>query len=103
MMIRQDTDAIAKADLFGDAAQSAKDGVLAGRARKAGEEVVLDEPQVVEAHLVGEFTLRQGFFVQFVPVNLRPFELTITHIDFLSVGPRASPRPVTSSHAGHAT
>src|SRR2546425_2574330 len=30
-------------------------------------------------------------------------ELTITHIDFLSVWPHASPRPVTSSHAGHAT
>src|SRR5882762_429243 len=28
--------------------------------------------------------------------------LTITHIDFLSVWPRASPRPTTSSHAGHA-
>ena len=29
--------------------------------------------------------------------------LTITHIDCLSVWPRASPRPATSSHAGHAT
>src|SRR2546425_13009067 len=29
--------------------------------------------------------------------------LTITHIDFLSVWPRASPRPAMSSHAGHAT
>src|SRR6266446_9115991 len=30
-------------------------------------------------------------------------ELTITHIDFLSVWPRASPRPATLSPAGHAT
>src|SRR5712691_10859555 len=33
----------------------------------------------------------------------RLHSLTITHIDFLSVWPHASPRPVTSSHAGHAT
>src|SRR2546428_1881857 len=30
-------------------------------------------------------------------------QLTITQIDFLSVWPRASPRPATSSPAGHAT
>src|SRR6266446_1177093 len=30
-------------------------------------------------------------------------ELTITHIDFLRVWPRASPRPATLSPAGHAT
>ncbi len=29
--------------------------------------------------------------------------LTITHIDCLSVWPRASPRPAMSNHAGHAT
>ena len=32
-----------------------------------------------------------------------PEQLTIIHIDFLSAWPHASPRPVTSSHAGHAT
>src|SRR5437879_5870041 len=35
--------------------------------------------------------------------GLLPPPLTITHIDFLSVWPRASPRPAMSSHAGHAT
>src|SRR5213592_3529558 len=39
------------------------------------------------------------------PLTLTPSrrELTITHIDFLSVWPRASLRPAMSSHAGHAT
>src|ERR1700704_317185 len=40
---------------------------------------------------------------RFPPTITRLFGLTITHIDFLSVWPRASPRPATSSPAGHAT
>src|SRR6266487_3758492 len=35
--------------------------------------------------------------------RLLVIHLTITHIDFLSVWPRASLRPAMSSHAGHAT
>jgi hypothetical protein len=57
MMVGQDTDPIANADLLGDAAEGAKEGVLARRAREAREEVVFDKPEVVEPHLVGEFAL----------------------------------------------
>src|SRR6266446_227694 len=81
MMIGQDTDTVANADLLGDPAEGAKEGVLAGRAREAGEEMVLNEPEVVEPHLVGEFALRQRFLVQRVPVNGRALERTLTFVE----------------------
>ena len=69
MVVGQDADAVADTDVFGDAAQRAKDGVLAGRAGEPGKEVVFHEPDIVETHLVGQFTLGQGFLVKRVPVN----------------------------------
>ena len=77
MVVRQDTDAVADADVFGDAAQRAKEGVLAGGAGKAGQEVVFHEPDIVETHLVGQFALGQGFLVKGVPVNSRAFVGTL--------------------------
>ena len=74
VMVGQDAHAVADADLLGEAAEGAKERVLAWRAREAREEVVFDEPEVVEPHLVGEFALRQRFFVQRVPVNLGALE-----------------------------
>ncbi len=56
-MIGQDADAVADADLFGNAAEGAKNGILARRSGEAREEVVLDKPRVVKPYLVGEFTL----------------------------------------------
>ena len=70
MMVGQDADAVADADLLGDAAQSAEDGVLRRRAGEAGEEVVFHEPEVVKPHLVGQLALFQCFLVKGVPVNL---------------------------------
>ena len=80
-MVGQDTDAVADADLLGDAAEGAKERVVTRRARKAREEVVFDEPEVVEPHLVGEFALRQRFFVECVPVNLRALEGALAFVE----------------------
>ena len=65
---------------LGDAAQGAEHGVLARRAGKAGEEVVLDEPQVVKAHLVGQFALLQRLFVEFVPIDLGALKRPLTFV-----------------------
>ena len=59
VMVGQDADAVADADLFGDAAQGAENSVLGGGAGKAGQEVVFHKPEVVEPNLVGEFALLQ--------------------------------------------
>jgi hypothetical protein len=80
-MVGQDAHAIADADLFSDAAEGAKKGILARRAREAREEVVFDKPEVVEPHLVGEFALGECFFVQRVPVNLRALEGALTFVE----------------------
>ena len=81
MMVGQDTHAVADADLLGDAAEGTKKGVLARRAREPREEVVFDEPEIVEPHLVGEFALGECFFVQRVPVNLRALEGALTFVE----------------------
>jgi hypothetical protein len=54
VVIRQDHDPEAQPDALGQAAQGAEEHLRAGRHREAGQEVVLDEPEGVEAHLVGE-------------------------------------------------
>ena len=73
-MVGQDADAVADADLLGDAAQRAEHGVLGGRAGEAGEEVVFHEPEVVKPHLVGQFALFQCFLVEGVPIDLGALE-----------------------------
>ena len=81
MMVGQDAHAVADADLFGEAAEGTKERVLARRARETREEVMFDEPEVVEPHLVGEFALRQRFFVERVPVDLRAREGALAFVE----------------------
>ena len=81
MMVGQDAHAIADADLLGDAAEGTKKGVLARRARETREEVVFDEPEVVEPYLVREFALRQRFFVERVPINLGALKRALAFVE----------------------
>ena len=73
-MVRQDVDAEADPDPFGDLAQRAEDDLGARRAGEAGQEVVLDEPEGVKADLVGQRALFERLLVQAVPVDAGAFE-----------------------------
>src|SRR5262249_1931993 len=79
----------------GHLAECAEQNLRARRAREAREEVVLDEPQVVEAHLVGQHALLERFLVELVPVDVVAFERTLCLVEQaeshrgISWGPRA--------------
>jgi len=74
VVVRQDVDAEADPDSFCDLAQGAEDDLGARRAGEPGQEVVLDEPEGVEADLVGQRALLERLLVQAVPVNAGTFE-----------------------------
>ncbi len=62
VMVGQDHHAEAKADTLGQAAQGPEDHLRAGGHGEARQEVVLHEPNIVPAHLVGQDTLLNGLF-----------------------------------------
>ena len=70
MVVGQDDDAKAQADALGQLAQRAENNFRAWRHAEGGEEVVLDEPDVIEAHLVGQADLLDGFLDDGVVVQL---------------------------------
>ena len=63
MMVGQNADAVSNPNLLGDAAEGAKDRILTGRTGESGQEVMLHKPEVIEANLVGQLALIQGFFI----------------------------------------
>ena len=71
VMVGQDDHAKAQADVFGEAAQRAENNFRAGRRRKGGEEVVFDEPHIVEAHFVGQDALLDSFLDYGVVIQSR--------------------------------
>ena len=75
--MRQDGHAEANPDLLGYLAQCAHQDLWAGRAGEARKEVVLHEPEVVEANLVGQFALLQGLLIQGIPVDFGALEGTL--------------------------
>ena len=62
VMVWQDDDPEPQPDALGELAQGAEDDLRAGRHRKAGEKMVLDEPDVIKPHLIGQDALLDGFF-----------------------------------------
>src|SRR5262249_60601192 len=70
----RDAHAEADPDPPGHLAQRAQQHLRTRRAREAREEVVLDEPQVVEAEPVGQHALLEGLLVELVPVDIGAFE-----------------------------
>src|SRR5262249_61949321 len=68
-------------DAPGHLAQRAQEDLRARRAREAREEVVLDEPQVVEAHLVGEHALLERLLVELVPVDVGALEGSLRFVE----------------------
>jgi hypothetical protein len=42
---------------------------------------MFDEPKIVESHLVGEFALRQRFFVERIPINRGALEGALTFVE----------------------
>ena len=79
-------------DLLGDAAQRAEYDLGTGRGGKAGEEVMLHKPEVVEPDLVGQLALGQSLLIQAVPVEfgaaVRPLHL-VKYAEFHAVSPYA--------------
>jgi hypothetical protein len=89
MVVGQDHDAEPETDALGQLAQRAEDDFGARRHREAGEEVMLDEPDGVESHPIGEHALLEGFFDHRVIVDHRALHLvrqTQSH-STLRVGP----------------
>ena len=64
MLVRQDDDAEAEADTLGGGCKGPDDYLRRGRSGKGREEVVLDEPDIVEADPVGQDALLDGLFNQ---------------------------------------
>ena len=69
MVIRQDAHPEAEADARRQLAERAEQDLRARRAREPGEEVVLDEPDVVEPGLLGRHALLDRLLVERVPVD----------------------------------
>ena len=73
MVVGQDGHAEADANILGALAERAEHHFRTGRTGEPKQEVVLDEPEVVESHLVGEFALVKSLLVQGVPVDFSAF------------------------------
>ena len=70
MVVGQDDNAKPKADALGHLAERAEDHLGTRGHAERGQEVVLDEPHVIEAHLVGQADLLDGFLDDGVIVQL---------------------------------
>ena len=93
-MVRgQDRDAEADPDPLGELTQRAEQDLGAGRAREPGEEVVLDEPEVVEPDPVREHALLDRLLVERVPVDAGALERSLRFVEQAeSHGRLSSPR-----------
>ena len=69
VVVGQDHHAEPKPNLLGSLAQGGVNELGAWRGRKPREEMVLDEPQVVETHLVRQDTLVEGLLQHQVVVQ----------------------------------
>ena len=70
MMVGQDRHAKANSDALGSLAQRPEHDLWTWRRRKPGEEVVFHEPEIIEAHPVGQLALLQGLFIERVPIDI---------------------------------
>jgi len=75
VVVGEDHDTEAEADALRQPAERAEQHLRARRHREAREEVVLDEPDGVEAHLVGEDALLQRLLDDPVIVHDRSLHL----------------------------
>ena len=79
VLVRQDDHAESEPDALGGSREGADDYLGRGGAGEGREEVVLDEPDVVEADLVGQNALLDGLFDQRLlvddPVGRGPLHL----------------------------
>ena len=73
-MVGQDGHPEADTYVLSTLAESAEHDFGTGRTGEPHQEVVLHEPEVVEAHLVGQFALVKGLAVQEVPVHIIALE-----------------------------
>ena len=73
MVVGQDGHSEADANILGALAERAEHHFRTGRTGEPKQEVVLDEPEVVESHLVGKFALVKSLPVQGVPVDFSAF------------------------------
>ena len=75
VMIGQDHHAEPQPDPLGQPAQRSENNLGTGRRRKRGQEVVLHEPNVIEAHLVRQDALFNRLFQHRMVIQGRPLHL----------------------------
>ena len=93
-MVWEHDDPQPEADALGTLAQRSVHDVRAGRPGEPRQEVVLNEPHIVEAHPVGQDDLLESLFDQQMVVQIGPGHLIVqTHLHTQS----SIPRPVVLS------
>jgi hypothetical protein len=81
MVVGQDAHAEADPNALGELTQGPEQDFRARGAREPGEEVMLDEPDVVETHLLGQDALLQRLLVQGVPIDGGALERSLRFVE----------------------